>query len=521
MFPYLFTRCGNINLFSCKGVKNVDKGEIILEMKGISKVFPGVQALTNVDLTVRRGSLHALIGENGAGKSTLMKVLLGMYAPTEGEIWFKGEKRNFKTPHDALEAGISMIHQEISLVPTLDVAENIWLGREDQMGSKFINWNERYRRTKELLSDIEIEINPHSIVSDLSVAEMQLVELARAVSYNSDIIIMDEPTSALADSEIEKLYAISRRLAAEGKSIIFISHKLEEIFEMCDTVTIMRDSRVMKTCAVNDIQMDELMNLIAGREMTALFPKTESQLDDNDIVFEVKNLCSDNGTTDVSFSLKRGEILGVCGLMGAGRSEIMRAIFGLDKVTSGEIYLEGRKMTIKSPKDAIQSGIAMITEDRLRLGIIPTFSVKNNMSISYLYTITKSGIIDLKKEENEVNEAIKNFSVKCSSPEQEIPYLSGGNQQKVILSRWLMTTPKILILDEPTRGIDVGAKSEIHRLMDEMAHNGVSIIMVSSELPEILGMSDRQLVIKGGRIVGEFARGEATQEDLMKCAFGL
>ncbi len=495
-------------------------GEVILEMKGISKVFPGVQALTDVDFTLRSGSLHALIGENGAGKSTLMKVLLGMYPPTAGEIWYKGEKRSFKSPSDALNVGICMIHQEISLVPTLDVAENIWMGREKQFG-ECVNWKERYAQTEKLLNDLGIEVNPRASVANLSVAEMQLVELARAVSYNADIIIMDEPTSALADREIEKLYAVSRRLAAEGTAIIFISHKLEEIFEICDTVTIMRDSRVIDTRDVGDIQMDELMTLIAGREVSALYPKTEPNIDYNDVVLEVKGLNSLNGTKDVSFKLYRGEILGVCGLMGAGRTEIMRAVFGLDKAESGEVILEGKSLKIRSPKDAIRNGIGMITEDRLRLGIIPTFSVKNNMSIAYLYSICKNGIVDRKQEAADVDKTVGTFSVKCSSVEQEIPYLSGGNQQKVIVGRWLMTSPKVLILDEPTRGIDVGAKSEIHRIMDELAHQGVSIIMISSELPEVMGMADRQLVVKGGQIVGEFNRGEATQEELMKCAFGV
>ena len=497
-------------------------GQVILEMKKITKVFPGVRALSEVDFTLRKGALHALIGENGAGKSTLMKVLLGMYPPDGGEIWFKGEKIHFNSPHAALKAGISMIHQEISLVPTLDVAENIWMGREKQMKKAgLISWSQRYSKTKALLEELEIQVDPKALVSGLSVAEMQLVELARAVSYRSDIIIMDEPTSALTDKEIEKLYKISRKLAAEGTAIIFISHKLEEIFEICDEVSVMRDSRMIDTRAIGDIQMDELINLIAGREVSALYPKTESHVRENDVVLDVRDLRAGDQVNGVSFQLRRGEILGICGLMGAGRTEIMRAIFGLDRRDGGEIYLEGKKLDVRSPKDAIRSGIGMITEDRLRLGIVPTFSVKFNMSLAYLYNICKCGKISLRRESRDVAQAVQDFNVKCATVEQEIPYLSGGNQQKVILGRWLMTTPKVLILDEPTRGIDVGAKSEIHRMMDELARDGMSIIMISSELPEVMGMSDRQLVVKDGRIAGQFMRGEASQEDLMKCAFGV
>lgn len=495
--------------------------ESILKMTDISKVFGGVIALNKVQFELSKGSVHALIGENGAGKSTLMKVLLGIHKRDNGTILYNGEEVSFSDPSRALQAGISMIHQEVSLVHKMTVAENIWLGRE-QMFSKvgYLLVNKRKRETKKLLDSLEIDIDPDTIVEELSIAQMQLVELARAVSYHPNIIIMDEPTSALTDQEVEKLYKIIRSLKAEGVAIIFISHKLEELYEICDSVTVMRDGTYIGTYSMQEISKNMLIKMITGREVSTLFEKEKHEL--GEVAFEVKNLTHYGKCYDVNFQVRAGEVVGLCGLMGAGRTEILRAVFGIDKKDAGSVYVQGKEAVIYSPKEAVAAGIGMVTEDRLRQGVIYTMSVMHNATLAVFNRLcNKIHYSSPRKEEKLFREKANDLSVKYSSPKAKIGELSGGNQQKVIIERWLLTEPKILLLDEPTRGIDVGAKSEIYELIDRMSKEGKAIVMASSEMPELLSLCDRILVVYQGRIVFECPREEATQERLMHYAFGL
>lgn len=494
--------------------------EVILKLEGITKLFPGVKALDKVNLELRKGEVHAVIGENGAGKSTLMKVLLGIHQAEEGTITYKGQTVKFSSPLEALGAGIAMIHQEISLVPTMDVTENIWLGRENQfMKLGMIDKKARYKKTEELLQQLDIHLNPKAIVKTLSVAQMQMVELIRATSYNADVIIMDEPTSALADDEIRTLYRIVRDLSKKDVSVLFISHKLEEIFDICDRVSVYRDGQYIATRDCTDITQPELVNMIAGRDITNLFPKQAAKI--GDVVMEVRNFNRAGYFKNINFSVRRGEILGISGLVGAGRTEIMRAIFGSDPKDSGEVYLDGKQVKIKTPKDALENGLAMLTEDRMRSGSMYALSVKANTTIAVLNKLcNKLGITNNKKETEAFERTRDMLAVKCSSDKQLISQLSGGNQQKVLVGRWLLTEPKVFIVDEPTRGIDVGSKSEIHKLLSKLAGEGMAVIMISSELPEILGMSDRILVIRHGQVVCECDREDATQEKLITHAFG-
>lgn len=494
--------------------------ETILEMKNITKIFPGVRALDGVNFNLRKGEIHALIGENGAGKSTLMKSLLGMHPIDGGEIYYKGERVRFKTPNDALRRGISMIHQEISLVQTMSAAENIWMGRTrafTRMG--LIRHRRLLQDTRKLMEELGISVDPTAMVESLSVANMQLIELVRAVSYQSDIIIMDEPTSALTDTEIALLYRIVRELAAKGTSIIFISHKLEEIYEICDRITIMRDGKFIDCRDTSDISSDELVRLIAGREIENVFVK--DSYEKGDVALEVKGFTSRGVFQDVSFQVRRGEILGFCGLMGAGRSEIMRALFGIDPYDSGELLIQGRKVSVKRPQNAIHLGLGMVTEDRLRQGAIHALDIKTNMSLPLLKRISRLGFVNGAREKELCKDMAKKMSVNMVSFSNSIGSLSGGNQQKVIIGRWLLMGPDILILDEPTRGIDVGAKSEIYRIMNQLAKEGMAILMVSSEMQEILGMSDRVIVIREGRVACDLENKGLTQEQLLSYAFGV
>ena len=494
--------------------------ETVLEVKALSKSFLGVKALDKVDLLVKRGEVHSVIGENGAGKSTMMNLILGDLQKDEGTIILKGKEVHFKSPAEAIASGISMIHQEISLIPTLTVAENIWLHREDRFMKAFLIDNKaRLEETKKLLKDkLNIDIDPNELVANLTVAQCQLVELARAVSCDSDIIIMDEPTSSLSDKEVNILFDVIRGLKAEGTAIIFITHKIEELLGICDRVSVYRDGHYIGTRDCGETTRDELISMIIGRELTEQYPVIDASK--GEVVLEVKDLCGED-FSDISFQVRAGEIIGFSGLVGAGRSEIMRGIFGIDHCLSGEIYLDGKKVNIRSPKDAVNLGMAMVTEDRRDYGIIKTASVKDNMSLAALSKFcTKTGIIKRGAEEKAVAEMIRDMTVKVANKDMLITSLSGGNQQKAIIGRWLMTAPKVLILDEPTRGIDVGAKSEIYSIIGELAKQGMAIILVSSEMPEILGMSDRIFVIRNGKIAAECAREEATQELLGKHALG-
>lgn len=490
--------------------------EEFLRMEGICKAFPGVQALKDVNLIVLKGEVMALIGENGAGKSTLMKILSGVYQKDSGRIIIEGQNVNIQSPLDSQKLGISVIHQELNLMPNLSIAENIFMGREKRRSRFFLDKKETYRESMQLLKMVGLEIDANTMVKDLSIAQRQMVEVAKALSLNSKLIIMDEPTSSLTDREIEILMDIIRNIKDRGVSIIFISHKLSEIFNIADRITVLRDGNTVGTVDAKDCDEEALIQMMIGRELKDIFDKVQGEV--GDTILEVKGLSSGKVLKNISFTLKRGEILGFAGLVGAGRSELMRAIFGIDDFDEGEIYLEGRKVTIKHPLDAIKLGIGFVPEDRKLQGLILGMTVRENITLPSLEKMSSNGFVNIKKEKTVCDEFIKKLLIKTPHQEQKVLNLSGGNQQKVVISKWLAIKPKILILDEPTRGIDVGAKKEIHSLMSRLTREGVTIIMVSSELPEILGMSDRIIVMHNGVITGEMSRSEATQNKILKLA---
>jgi inositol transport system ATP-binding protein len=492
--------------------------EYVLSMDGISKQFPGVRALSNVKLDARKGSVHALMGENGAGKSTLMKCLIGIYAPDSGTITFKGEKLNITNTHYALSKGISMIHQELSPIPQMTVAENIYLGREPTTWYGLVDMRKMNRMASELLDRLQIKIKPTAKMHELSIANIQLAEIAKAVSYNSDLIIMDEPTSAITEAEVEGLFNIIRSLKAQGCAVIYISHKMDEIFKITDEVTVFRDGQYMGTDATADLTDAILIEKMVGRTLTDMFHKETTDM--GSIFLDVQNL-SGKGFRNVSFQVKRGEILGVAGLMGAGRTELIEAVFGVTRSHGGSINVDGKAVKINSPADAIRSGMALLTEDRKLTGLYLNASVRENMFIANINSYLLGPFIDFRKIEKDCEKMRGLMRIKTPSLLEIIRNLSGGNQQKVLISRWLLTEPDLLILDEPTRGIDVGAKSEIYRLMTEFVRSGKAIIMISSELPEVLGMSDRILVMHEGDKVGELSRAEATQEKILQMATGM
>ncbi len=490
----------------------------VLVMEHISKSFPGVKALNDVQLTVRRGTVHALMGENGAGKSTLMKVLIGMYIPEEGEITFQGKKIKIENTQQALKMGISMIHQELSPEPYMTVAENIYLGREPLGRLKLIDKKKMIADTRALLDRLEINIDPNTVMRNLSVANTQMVEIAKAISYDSSLIIMDEPTSAITEREVAHLFKIIGALKEKGVAIIYITHKMDEVFQIADDITVFRDGRHIATVPAVETDRNSLIAMMVGRELTNLFPKEDAPI--GEVVLSVRNLTRTGIVQDVSFDLRRGEILGLSGLMGAGRTEVIEGLFGVKALDAGEITIKGERVRIKSPQDAIRHGMALLTEDRKLSGIMGVLSVRDNMMIASLSSYTKAGFLSKRVINETCNREKTRLELKTPSMDQVIKLLSGGNQQKVLVSRWLLTVPEILILDEPTRGIDVGAKSEIHRLMSKLAQEGKAIIMISSELPEILGMSDRVLVMHEGRVGGVFERKDATQENIMRAATG-
>jgi ABC-type sugar transport system ATPase subunit len=487
----------------------------LLQVRQLSKRFPGVQALSAVDLDVRAGEAHAVCGENGAGKSTLMKIVAGIYARDSGEIFWKGRPIEITSPRQALDHGISMIHQELNLAPNLSVAENILLGRAPARGG-FIDWAGLFARAQTLVDRLGIDLDVRLPVEDLTVARQQMVEIAKALSYRSELIIMDEPTSALSEREAETLFGIIDRLKAEGVAVVYISHRLEEIFRVADRVTVLRDGRLVETLPIGQATQARLINRMVGRELNRLFPKEEVEI--GEPILEVRHLTRAGVIHDVSFQLRRGEILGLAGLIGAGRTELVRALFGADPPDAGEIWLEGKPVRIRGPRDAIRLGIGFVTEDRKLQGLVLGMTVRENTTLASLRQVSRFGFLDLPWERTVAREFVDRLDIRTPSVEQEVVNLSGGNQQKVVLAKWLATRPKVLILDEPTRGIDVGAKAEVHGLMSRLAGQGVGIIMISSELPEILGMSDRILVVREGRISGEFRRGQATQEAILACA---
>lgn len=490
-----------------------------LQMKGITKTYPGVRALDNVDFEVAKGEVHALVGENGAGKSTLMKILAGAQLMDSGQILIDGRPVHITTPQKAMELGISIIYQEFNLVPYLNAAENIFLGREPRGAIPgFVNFPVMYSEAQKLIDSLGVKLNVRTPVNRLSVAQQQMVEVAKATSRNATIIAMDEPSATLTEHELESLFALIRSLKQRGVSIIYISHRLEEIFQIADRVTVLRDGRLVGTKAVSDTDRDEIIRMMVGRELKEKIPKQPAQI--GPPALTVKNLTRKGVIENINFTVHRGEILGIAGLVGAGRTELARAIFGADPIDSGELWLDGTRVEIRSPKDAIRKGIGLVTEDRKALGLILGMVVRENISMANLDALTRFGFVNRREEKRVALKYIEDLMIKTPSCEQQVQNLSGGTQQKVVLAKWLFTESKVLIFDEPTRGIDVGSKVEIYQLMNRLAANGVAIIMISSELPEVLGMSDRILVMHEGRIAGELSREEATQEQIMHLATG-
>ena len=493
----------------------------IFECSGISKAFGGTQALKDVELHVRKGEVIALLGENGAGKSTLMKAVIGLHQPDTGTMTFEGKPYSAKSPVDAMKAGIAMIHQELNPEPHLTIAESIFLNREDTNGL-ILNKKKTNQRAQEILDSFGFQYPATTPMSRLSLAQMQMVEIIRAVSCDARMIIMDEPTSSLDSEETEHLFATIRDLRSKGVAIIYISHRMEEIFEICDSVAVFRDGQYVGARSMDGVTREELIAMMVGRTVSNVFPKIDVPI--GDVVFKVENLCGD-GFENISFEVHAGEMLGLTGLVGSGRSETMRAIFGLDKLKSGRIWLNGQEITIKNPTDAIAKGICMVNEDRKNYGLCLFRSIRENISLPNLPKKQPGILLNQKKEKQECKEMADLLTVKCGSIEHNAYSLSGGNQQKVVLAKWAMADPKVLILDEPTRGVDVGAKSEIHTLMGEFAKQGKAIILISSELPEVMGMSDRLLVYHEGKLNGEISReeitsGKATQEYILAKEFG-
>ncbi|AHF86147.1 sugar ABC transporter ATP-binding protein [Rhizobium laguerreae] len=495
----------------------VPNAEYLLSAEGVRKEFPGVVALDDVQFRLKRASVHALMGENGAGKSTLMKILAGIYTPDKGDIRLKGIEIRLKSPLDALENGIAMIHQELNLMPFMTVAENIWIRREPKNRLGFIDHGLMHRMTEELFARLNISIDPDIEVRFLSVANRQMVEIAKAVSYNSDVLIMDEPTSALTEREVEHLFSIIRDLRAQGIGIVYITHKMNELFEIADEFSVFRDGRYIGTHASTDVTRDDIIRMMVGREITQMFPKEEVPI--GEVVLSVKDLCLKGVFNNVSFEVRAGEILGVAGLVGSGRSNVAETLFGVTPASSGSVELYGKPVTISSPTEAIRNRMAFLTEDRKDTGCLLILDILENMQIAVLQDrYVKGGFVQQGAIETTCEDMAKKLRVKTPNLYERVENLSGGNQQKVLIGRWLLTDPRILILDEPTRGIDVGAKAEIHRLVTEMARNGVAVVMISSEMPEVLGMSDRIMVMHEGRVTGFLNRDEATQIKVMELA---
>ncbi|WP_309546890.1 sugar ABC transporter ATP-binding protein [Rhizobium rhizogenes] len=511
-------RLGGDNVASTDTAAN-----FVLEMRNITKAFPGVLALDGMNLKVRPGTVHVLVGENGAGKSTLMKILSGTYSIDGGEILFKGEALSGQGTSAALERGISMIHQELSPVLDMTIAENIFLGREPALAekgilSRFVNFARMNAETRVLLDRLGLTYGSETKMRDLSIAAMQLIEIVKAISRKASLVIMDEPTSAISDTEVTMLFRQIADLKANGVAIIYITHKMDEIFQVADDITVMRDGQFVATAPAADYDESKLISQMVGRTISIIFPKEEVPI--GDIVLSVENVSRTGVFENISFNVRAGEIVGLSGLIGAGRTEVARVIFGLDKADSGAIRLNGKSLKVSSTADAIANGIAMVSEDRKAEGLVLCRSVGENISLANLKKFASGLFISEQQEETAAQRMIKMLQIKTPDTAMIVENLSGGNQQKIVLAKWLLGDIKLLILDEPTRGIDVGSKSEIHRLMTEFARQGLAIIMISSELPEILGMSDRIVVMSGGRVGGELTRSEANQESIMRLATG-
>ncbi|ACA55530.1 sugar ABC transporter ATP-binding protein [Clostridium botulinum] len=491
----------------------------LLNMKNIKKSFSGVQVLHGINLAIEEGEVLGLLGENGAGKSTLMKILSGVYPIEEGEIYLENKKIIPENPKHAQNLGISIIHQELNLVENLTVAENIFLGRIPVNKWGKVEYQKLFSGTQEILNSYEFDLDAKANVKELSVGKQQMIEIAKAVSFNSKVILMDEPTSALTDEETEKLFNLIRRLQKQKIGIVFISHKLEEIFELCSKVKVLRDGKDMGEHDISNIDEDKLIQLMVGREISERFPTKNNKPGDE--ILRIEHISKKDVLDDVSFSVRRGEVFGIAGLMGAGRSELMNAIFGVDRKDAGEIYIDNKKVDIKCCKDAIKNGIGYVPEDRKKQGLILCFSVEKNSTLAVLDKIKgKFACIDRKKEKLIAEKQIEKLSIKVQNKDQKVKLLSGGNQQKIVLGKWLEIEPKILILDDPTRGIDVGTKAEIYNLINKLTKKGHSVILISSEMPEVISMSDRIAVMSEGKITKILNKEEANQETIMKYAIG-
>jgi ribose transport system ATP-binding protein len=492
---------------------------ILVAMEGIDKRFPGVHALDHCQFELRAGEVHVLVGENGAGKSTLMKVLAGIYAKDSGRIVYKGQEVDISSPRAAQQLGISMIHQELNLMPHLTVAQNIFIGREPRQKARFLLDEKKINeQTLELFARMHLKLDPRTKVANLTVAKQQMVEIAKALSFNSEVLIMDEPTAALTDTEIAELFTFIRKLRAQGVGIVYISHRLEELKQISDRITVMRDGRYINTLPTAEATIDQIISLMVGRTIYESAPEIPDE-NNREVVLEVRNLNRGQVLKDINFTLKKGEILGFAGLMGAGRTEVARAVFGADRIDSGDIYVKGKKVQISSPGDAVRHGIGYLSEDRKRYGLTLGMNVETNIVLaSFTKFLRAFGWVNFARTRQTADHYVQALSIKTPGIQQKVKNLSGGNQQKVVIGKWLTADTEILIFDEPTRGIDVGAKSEIYKLLNDLTYQGKSIIMISSELPEILRMSHRVIAMCEGRITGELPIAEATQETIMKFA---
>ncbi len=488
----------------------------ILEMRGISKSFAGVQALKNVSFRCQAGLVYGLVGENGAGKSTLMKILAGVYKADAGDIIYKGMPRLSASTGEIIASGISIIYQELALVPQMSVAENIFLGREPRTSMGLLDLGRLHARSDELLSRLGVALDTRSLVSQLTIAQQQLVEIAKALSQDADLIVMDEPSAILAGSELDQLFDIIAALKAQGVTIIYISHRLEEVFRIADEVTVLKDGEVVDSRPIGQLNRHTLVRLMVGRSLDEIFPQTDHE--QGDLALIADDIATDTILDGVSLRLYAGEILGIAGMVGSGRTELARALFGADPLTRGEVRLAGATPQWKTPSQAIRAGVALVPEDRKSQGLFTALSVRINITIPILSRLSRLGIVRRAREERVVSSAQQRLSIVMTSPEQETQYLSGGNQQKVVLAKWLETAPAVIILDEPTRGVDVGAKFEIYKLMRQLNDRGIAIIMISSELPEVIGMSDRILVMNDGRVAGELLRENADEERIIELA---
>lgn len=490
-----------------------------MRLSGIEKSFPGVKALSNIEFSVRKGTVHALCGENGAGKSTLMKIIMGLYKADHGQIYIDEKPVEIRNPIQAREYGISMIAQELNYVPELSIEENLFLGRLPVTRFGKVDWKKVRSESLRFLEEQKLPYSPSQKLKTLTVSDIQMLEIIKAVTNNAQVVIMDEPTSSISEKEVEKLFEKIAELKAAGVSIIYISHKMDEVFRIADDITVLRDGEVVSSDRAADIDLDTVIARMVGRKLTNVYPKEEVPL--GDTIFEVRDFAQDDMFEDISFRARRGEIVGFAGLVGAGRTETMRAVFGLDPHREGKVLIDGKEVTIKGPEDSINHGLIMLSESRREDGIVPVRSVQENASLANLRRYINKGIAHRKLEHDEVADMFKKMNVKTPSLDTEIQKLSGGNQQKVLLARWMLCDPKIMILDEPTRGIDVGAKFEIYKLISEIVKEGKTVIMISSELPELLGMCDKIYVMNQGRIAGEIDRAEFSQELVMKYATGL